>query len=243
MKSKNNRLKLPVKISMFGEVVKQHFSLSPLLIFSNIITIIVLSILSLYAKLEDKGAGVANLFSDPFDSGTPYLGWLTSISEILWCAVISICIFTVALISKNHASSRSRLQTRSRTFLLTSALIMSVFYIDDRFRITLILCQLFHAKIKILVAITYGSLMILYAKHWWWKLKTTPYLPLLICFSLFAFSSFVDVAPISRRGIQAMLEDGTKLIGLINLTAYFWYFCLTEIQHYYQNLFNSNTRV
>ncbi|MGF1539162.1 MAG: hypothetical protein ACFCU5_01720 [Pleurocapsa sp.] len=61
-------------------------------------------------------------------------------------------------------------------------------------------------------------------------IKKTPYAPLVIPFGLFAFSSAIDITPMSSKGIHAMLEDGTKLIGLINLTIYFWYICQQELK-------------
>jgi hypothetical protein len=237
MKREINIFKLFLNLKAFWKFIEQQISLIPLFFLSNIITIIALSILSLYAKVERKGTGIESLFSDPFDSGIPYLGWLTSISEIMWCAVISICVFTLIIISRNNKSSQITWQeSSSQKFLLVSILLMSLLYIDDRFRITLILCYLAKANIKIIIYLGYGSLLILYAKHWWYKIKMTPYLPLLICFCLFAFSSFIDVAPLHGRGVHAMLEDGPKLIGLINLTIYFCSICVAEIQKYYQKL-------
>lgn len=237
MKREIDIFKLLPHIKTFWEVAKQQSSLIPLFVFSNIITVFALTILSLYAKVERKGTGIESLFSDPFDSGIPYLGWLTSISEILWCAVISICIFTLIIISRNNQSLQiNKQENSSQKFLLVSILLMSLLYIDDRFRLTLILCHLAKANIKSIIYLGYGSLLILYAKHWWYKIKITPYLPLLICFFLFAFSSFIDVAPLHGRGVHAMLEDGPKLIGLINLTIYFWSICVAEIQKFYQKL-------
>ncbi len=53
----------------------------------------------------------------------------------------------------------------------------------------------------------------------------------LYCCLLFVWiSSAIDITPISSRGIHAMLEDGTKLVGLINLTIYFWWICQQEIK-------------
>jgi hypothetical protein len=237
MKREINIFKLLCGIETFLKVAKQQASLTPLFVFSNAIAIISLTLLSLYAKVERKGTGIESLFSDPFNSGIPYLGWLTSISEIIWCAVISICVFTLIIISRNNQSLQINGQeTSSQKFLLVSILLMSLLYIDDRFRLTLILCHVAKANIKSIIYLGYGSLLILYAKHWWYKIKMTPYLPLLICFFLFAFSSFIDVAPLHGRGVHAMLEDGPKLIGLINLVIYFWSICIAEIQKYYQKL-------
>ncbi len=221
---------------MLWQTTRQQFSLVPLLILSNIFAIVILSVISVYAKVERKGNGVEKLFSDPFDSSNFYLGWLTSLSEIFWCVAISICVFSIALLSQNHHNvAYKAVNDRKHTqkFLLVSALLMSLLYIDDRFRLTLIICDFFHANLKPAIGLFYGSLLILYAKQWWWKIRTTTYFPLLICFCLFGLSSYADIVPLQSRGASAMLEDGTKLIGLINLTFYFWYVCSREIKNFY----------
>ncbi|MGL5807116.1 MAG: hypothetical protein ACRC2R_10540 [Xenococcaceae cyanobacterium] len=221
---------------MLWQTTRQQFSLVPLLILSNIFAIVILSVIGLYAKVERKGNGVEKLFSDPFDSSNFYLGWLTSLSEIFWCVAISICIFSIALLSHNHIAYKAASDRKhTQKFLLVSALLMSLLYIDDRFRLTLIICDFFNANLKPVTNIFYGSLLILYAKKWWWKIRTTTYFPLLICFCLFGLSSYADIVPLQSHGASAMLEDGTKLIGLINLTFYFWYVCSREIKNFYLN--------
>lgn len=202
----------------------QHFKSIPILIWLNALTIIVLSTLSVYAKIRRKGAGIENLFSDPFYFDTFYLGWFTSISEILWCTAIAICLFTLFLLPKYNRPFR--------IFLGGSAVIMLLLFFDDRFRFTLILCDFFRTcmAIKLGVYSIYGLLLISYAWLFRRTIGRTPYIPLLIAFGLFAFSSAIDVAPISSPGTHAMLEDGTKLIGLINLTFYFWWICQQEIK-------------
>ena len=203
---------------------KQHFSRIPILIWLNAITIILLSLLSIYARIKSKGSGIESLFSDPFYVGIFYLGWFTSISEILWCSAISICLFSAILLP---ASNR-----RFKIFLFASSLVMLLLFFDDRFRLTLILCAFFGTckLVKLSVYSLYGVILIFYAWFFRQTIRQTPYIPLLVSFCLFGFSSAIDVTPISSRGIHAMLEDGTKLIGLINLTIYFWWICQQEIK-------------
>jgi hypothetical protein len=203
---------------------KQHFNSIPVLIWLNVITIVVLSLLSIYARVKSKGSGIENLFSDPFYIGIFYLGWFTSISEIMWCTAIAICLFSAFLLPR---SSR-----RFQIFLFASALVMLLLFIDDRFRLTLILCVFFGTcqLVKFGVYLFYGLLLISYAWTFRRTIRKTPYIPLLISFCLFGFSSAIDITPISSRGIHAMLEDGTKLVGLINLTIYFWWICQQEIK-------------
>ena len=208
-------------------IFKKHLSSIPWLVILNILAIIVLTTLGIYAKIQNKEEGLANLFSDPFSSHYFYLGWLTGISEIIWCVAIAICLFTCSLLPRFH---------RRQIFFLSSGLLMTLLYIDDRFRMTLILSAFFgsYLKVKTAIYLSYGVLLVGYGKRFWSIISKTPYFPLLLAFFLFGFSSAADIAPISNRGLHAMLEDGTKLIALINLTVYFWYVCYGEIKKLYK---------
>jgi hypothetical protein len=137
---------------------------------------------------------------------------------------LPLCLFASFLLSKSNRSFQ--------VFLWGSALVMLLLFFDDRFRLTLLLCAFFGAckVVKLSVYSIYGLLIISYALVFGRTIRQTPYLPLLLAFFLFGFSSAIDIAPIGGRGIRAMLEDGTKLIGLINLTIYFWWICQQEIQ-------------
>ncbi|MEL6927911.1 MAG: hypothetical protein AAFO95_04675 [Cyanobacteria bacterium J06600_6] len=203
---------------------RRHFRRMPILIWLNAFTIFVLSGLSLYAKIKSKGDRIDSLFIDPFYSSHYYYGWLTSVSEILWCAAIAICLFSALLLPK---ASR-----RYQTFLWGSSIVMLVLFFDDRFRLTLLLCAFFGTCkiVKLGVYSIYGILLVSYAVIFRRTIRLTPYFPLLIAFFLFGFSSAIDITPIASRGVHAMLEDGTKLIGLINLTIYFWWVCQQEIK-------------
>ena len=207
--------------------INKNLSRIPLLITLNTLAIIVLSALGIYARIQGKERGLANLFSDPFSSHYFYFGWLTGISEIIWCIAIAVCLFTCTLLPKFH---------RSQIFFLASGLLMTLLYIDDRFRLTLILSAFFgtYFKVKAVIYLMYGALLVAYGKKFWYIISQTPYFPLLLAFFLFGFSSAADIAPINNRGLHAMLEDGTKLIGLINLTVYFWYLCYKEIKKLYR---------
>ena len=203
---------------------KQHFESIPILIWLNAITIVVLTALSIYAKIKSKGAGIESLFSDPFYFSIFYLGWFTSISEILWCTAIAICLFSAFLLPQSSH--------RFQMFLWASAAVMLLLFFDDRFRLTLVLCVLFNTckLVKLSVYSLYSLLLVFYAWLFRRTIRATPYIPLLTSFCLFGFSSVIDIAPITSRGIHAMLEDGTKLVGLINLTIYFWWICQQEIK-------------
>lgn len=219
MKRSTTRIKNIKNLILSGQ---RQLRQIPRLITLNLLAIIALIVLGSYAKIQGKGRGLVSLFSDPFSSHYFYLGWLTGVSEIIWCMAIAVCLFTVTLLPKDH---------RKKVFFLASGLLMTLLYIDDRFRLTLIMGAVFSSfpYVKTTIYLMYGGLMVAYGKKFWSVIAKTPYLPLVAAFGLFGFSSAIDITPLPSKAAHAMLEDGSKLIGLINLTIYFWYICYCEI--------------
>ena len=87
---------------------------------------------------------------------------------------------------------------------------------------------------KKLIYLCYGSAVFLYGVKFWRYIKTTPYLPLVAAFLLLAISRFADPLHLRNQGLHAMLEDGTKLLALLNLALYFWYVCHHEVWRHFQ---------
>jgi hypothetical protein len=208
------------------EILKKHFFTVPFLAVFNTLTVLILGGLSIYAKLNNQGDGIERLFSDPFNFWFPYEGIFTGVSEVLWCIPVAICAFTFGVLRQKEPQSRSAI------FLFFSALLLGVFFLDDRFRMTLILSQL--GISKGLIYLCYGSAVLLYGLKFWRYIKTTPYLPLVAAFLLFAISRFEDILALPSLGAHAMLEDGTKLLALLNLSMYFWHICHQEIERHLQ---------
>jgi hypothetical protein len=218
--------KIP-KISKFFHLLQKHFFTVPFLAVFNTLTVLFLGGLSLYAKLKNQGDGVERLFSDPFNSWFPYEGILTGVSEVLWCIPVAICAFTFGVLRQKDPRSRSAI------FLLFSGLLLAVFFLDDRFRMTLILSRL--GISTRLIYFCYGSAVLVYGFKFWRYIKTTPYLPLVAAFILFAISRLEDIVNSPSLGVHAMLEDGTKLLALLNLALYFWHVCHQEVGRSLQN--------
>ncbi|MBD1883601.1 hypothetical protein [Microcoleus vaginatus] len=217
--------KIP-KLSNSLELFKKHFFRVRFLAAFNILTVLILGWLSVYAKLNNQGDGVERLFSDPFNFWFPYEGILTGVSEILWCTPVAICAFTFGVLRQKNPRSRASI------FLFFSALLLGVFFLDDRFRMTLIISRL--GISKKLIYLCYGSAVFLYGVKFWRYMKTTPYLPLVAAFLLFAISRFEDMLNLQSQGVHAMLEDGTKLLALLNLALYFWHVCHQELGRHLQ---------
>lgn len=215
-------MKLTVWTSRPWEIFFQAISKQrdPWFLWFNGLTLLLLGSVSVYAKVKHKGWGIQLLFTDPFDH--PYSGLLTGVSEILWCATVTVCAFSFFLISKGKP------RRYTKRFLLASALFLSVLLIDDRFRITLMLVSYFGVP-KALMLVLYGMATVIYAAAFWRRIRTTSYTPLILAILLFVISGLADLLHLPGLGTPAMLEDGTKLLGNLNLALYFWYVCQQEV--------------
>ncbi|NEQ54510.1 MAG: hypothetical protein F6K11_30990 [Leptolyngbya sp. SIO3F4] len=149
------------------------------------------------------------LFSEPY--AIPYEGILTEISEIVWCFPIALCFFTSALLR----------HSRLRHYLISVGILLTLLLIDDAFRITLILYFVLSIP-KIIPYSLYVTLGIAIAVYFHRTIFQTPYGWLLLATGLMAVSVAASFLPIRGIGTPIMLEDGTKLLGLVNLTIYTW---------------------
>lgn len=179
------------------------------------------------------GSGYSNrietlegLFSEPFDPKEPYLGMLTSLSEVLWCFSATICIVTFSLIKRFHSARKTD------WFILCSAIGIGVLLVDDLFRLTLILHS-FAGVPKPFMYSIYGMAAIAYFVAFWRRLLSTPYVLLLISIILFIISGVTDVLPIEGNGTPIFLEDGTKLLGILNVALYFWQVCHQQVAGFF----------
>ncbi|NEP57007.1 MAG: hypothetical protein F6K31_08285 [Symploca sp. SIO2G7] len=203
-----------------------YVSKHPSVIFFNGVIILLFLLLTVYVKLGGESGHrsqlIVQLFAEPFTSQRPLQSYLTNLSEILWCFSLAICSFSIGLIS------HIRPKRPFNRFILCSALILAILLIDDIFRITLI-ANSFLGIPKLFTSLVYGTAIIVYSLFFRRKIASTPYLLLLIAFGLFVISSLVSSLPLPGQGTPTMLEDGTKLLALVNLAYYFWYVCQNEV--------------
>ncbi len=166
---------------------------------------------------EQRFRVLVGLFQDPFTRTRPYLGLLTSVSELLWCIVVVLCATTVMTLWRlrqhRHISSQ---------FLQVTGVFVTALLLDEVLRLTLLLNAVVGIpKIMMYLAYLIGAVAIS-LRFGRYIRQTTPYALLLIAGGLFIISALADALPLIGRGSLILLEDGTKLLGLVNLLAYFW---------------------
>lgn len=149
------------------------------------------------------------LFSEPY--AIPYEGILTEVSEIVWCFPIALCFFTASLVSHR----------KLRNYLICVSILLALLLLDDAFRITLILHFLLSIP-KVLPYTLYVVIGILILTYFQYTILQTPYRWLILAIGLMSISAISEFIPIPGIGTPIMLEDGSKLLGLVNLTIYIW---------------------
>ncbi|MEO0757335.1 MAG: hypothetical protein AAFY78_10730 [Cyanobacteria bacterium J06648_16] len=182
--------------------------------------------IALYIKLaaltdspdrEQRFQILVALFQDPFTRARPYVGLLTSISEILWCVIATICLVTVVTLWQLRCAHRC-----GSRFLRAAGIFISVLLLDEVLRVTLLLHALVGIPKAVLYLIYIGGAVAIAIRFGRYVLSATPYFLLMVTIALFLVSGITDALPLTGRGSLILLEDGTKLLGLTNLLVYFW---------------------
>ncbi|MEO0457912.1 MAG: hypothetical protein AAF152_15215 [Cyanobacteria bacterium P01_A01_bin.114] len=198
----------------------------PLLL--NLVVLLPYLLLTLYIKLttllHQYNGGILSrrlgiellttLFSEPVPA-VPYMGLFTEATEIVWCVPVSICLFSLSL---------PMVPLGKRRFLFACAGLMTLLLLDDIFRVTLLLRILLGVP-KTIGYLIYGGIGATIAVKFWRQISGGPYIFLIASGLLLGISGSVEFLPIPGIGTPIMLEDGFKLLGLLNITIYFWRIC------------------
>ena len=188
--------------------------------FSNLFVASLFLLVGLYAKIGGgkRGHTVSALFADFFSETYPLYGIFTSASDILWCVAASICWFTY---SNLHRHSAGEVYKR---FILWSAIILTLFLVDDLFRLTLIL-QVYLSVPKLISYVMYGASVVLYGWTYRKLFLVMPYSLLIAAAGLLVISGITDMLELPGQGTPAILEDGTKLMAVLNICIFFFTVC------------------
>lgn len=205
---------------MFKKIIKPLRTDLFFLGFNGLFLLVFLA-LTIYVKLTNRGWYITYLFNDPFLGQDPYLSLFTPVSDLLWCVALTICVFSLGLVKTIQPSHKVNL------FLLYSAIGIGVLLLDDAFRTHLFLKEI--GIPKTLVYLAYGIAALAYVLSFWRIIRATSYILLVLGIVLLTISIVVDITPLEGQGTLVMLEDGTKLLGVLNITLYFRQVCWQSI--------------
>lgn len=168
---------------------------------------------------------VAQLMRDPAAiTGTPfYIGLLSNIGILLWCAAAAVCIFSAIALRK------IAIYKELYSFLLTSGLLTSMLVFDD---FLLLHESAFPNYLNIperFVYLVYGIITLLYLVRFNKIILKTDFILLLFAFGFLGVSILIDkILPFSEFSV--FVEDGAKLLGIVSWFAYFTRVCLEPIR-------------
>lgn len=221
--------------SQINPIIRQQFLADRTVFWLNSFTLLLFLVLLTHAKVWGGPQAIQFLFHKEDPSLRPYVGFLTVISNGFWGLSVAVCAFSSGLLQRLHP------QRQLDWFLLAPAVGIGVILVDEIYRVTIFLAV--HVGVsKLLLTSIYGVAALLYLWFFRQRLRSTPYLLLLTAVGLIVLSRVVDLLKISAPGAPArmLLEDGSKLLGLLNLALYWWLVSQQEIlrslQSHYQRL-------
>lgn len=201
----------------------------PAFIWVNGITLAVLGVLGSYARASGKTYRFSELFKDPYSGGPFYQSFFTNFSEVMWCIALGICLFCFGLMRS--------LDRRYDWFFMGTAFVIAMLLLDDIQRVSLVLKYGWGVPKAYMYAVYVGAIAVY---TWVFRrriVKDTPFPLLLLMVGLFLISAFADVSGNASRqpGRFALFEDGTKLLGLMNLVLYCWLVGQQEVRRLLSN--------
>lgn len=188
----------------------------PAVIWVNGVTLGILGVLGFYARASGKTYRFSELFVDPYSGGPFYRSLFTNFSEVMWCIALGICLFCFGLMRS--------LNRRYDWFFMATAFVIVMLLLDDLQRISLVLKYGWGIPKVYMYAVYMGAIGIY---TWVFRrriIRETPFPLLLIMVGMFLISALSDVFGNAKTqpGRFALFEDGTKLLGLMNLVLYCW---------------------
>ncbi|MDQ3444132.1 MAG: hypothetical protein M3490_11045 [Chloroflexota bacterium] len=209
-----------------SELRRQWFVLRLAMI--AIYTPVALALLIVVIVRIRTGIAIADFTVDPLIvvGGAPvYTGILSTIGGLIWAGTVAICFFSWNLV-------RTRPQSAPQaSFLLAAALVTLFLLVDDVFLGHEILYPQYLGLHEVVVYAIYGIVVAGFLVAFRTTILQTDFLLLAISLAGFGLSIGFDIiAELETLSITGMflLEDGSKIFGLVSWAAYFM---LTSAQY------------
>lgn len=149
-----------------------------------------------------------------FDNASPFLGSLSNLGVLLWCAAAAICLFSALLLA------RARRQGGAGRFLLAFGLLTAWLAVDDLF---LMHERLIPGLTGLPQNAIYGGyvagvalLLIVFGR----QVLRSDFLLLLLALGFFAVSVLADMWLDRDFVWHHLIEDGSKLLGIVGWLGY-----------------------
>lgn len=193
-------------------------SLFPILIGLYIPMLIVVAMIVLVGL--QLSIPMADLTRDPSATtgDSPFIGVLSNLGVLFWCASVAICLFSFALLQKTGNIGKFS------SFFLFGGLISLILLLDDLFLFHETVFPLYLRIPEKLVFLSYGLMILGYITRFRKLIMKTNVIFLIFAFGLFGLSIGIDLLELK---ISILFEDGSKLFGIVS---WFGYFAITGFQ-------------
>lgn len=190
-------------------------SLLPILMWLYMPMLILVGMIVLVSR--QYSISIADLTRDPSATTghTPFIGTLSHVGVLFWCAAVAICLFSFVLLQKTGSIGEFS------AFFLFGGLISLILLLDDLFLLHETVFPLYLNIPEKIVFLSYGLMIIGYITRFRKLISKTDFILLIISFALFGFSIGIDFLELR---ISILFEDGSKLFGIVS---WFGYFAIT----------------
>ncbi|MBD2167915.1 hypothetical protein H6G04_26355 [Calothrix membranacea FACHB-236] len=199
------------------------------------------------ALFKTKGIPFRHLVIDPnaFKGIPPYIGMISTLGILFWCASSAISLFVAYILFKNDKLKAEKWAK----FLFFSGWITMFLFLDDLFQIHEYYYRPFINFIHIdnsrfianlfesLFFLGYAIIIISYIYKFKMLFKKTNYAILGLSLISFLVSVLVDIVTPESMPLHFFLEEGSKFLGIVIWCCYFLDCCYQQIQ---KNISNKN---
>jgi hypothetical protein len=220
---------------------------NPLLIWSYSLVFTFLVATWWIAKVQN--IPMYELVADPAEIAhkLPYMGLLSQIGILIWSGALCTCWFTASLLGKDKTRENS---VSWSEFLWSSGGLSLLLLLDDWLQIheyTSVFLglardpsgvpRLLQNGIEFAVYILYTVIFTVYLWRYRSKIMQGNIVPAIVTAAFMLISTLIDIIPHDRLLSHDLLEEGSKLIGIVS---WFNYFVLVSQQRLRRQLFMTN---
>jgi hypothetical protein len=204
----------------------------PLLIWSYGLLFVFLVATWWIAKVQN--IPMYELVADPAEIAhkSPYMGLLSQIGILIWSGTLCICWFTASLLGKDNTRGHS---VSWSEFLWSSGVLTLFLLLDDWLQIheyTPVLLglakdpsgvpRMLQNGIELAVYVLYVIIFAAYGWRYRSRLIQGNLVPVIITVAFMVISIVIDILPHERLLSHDLLEEGSKLIGIVSWFNYFF---------------------
>lgn len=196
-------------------------SLLPILMWLYMPMLILVGMIVLVSR--QYSISIADLMRDPSATTghSPFIGTLSNLGVLFWCAAVAICLFSFALLQKT--GSRGEFSA----FFLFGGLISLILLLDDLFLLHETVFPLYLNIPEKIVFLSYGLMILGYITRFRKLILKTDFTFLILAFGLFGLSIVIDLLDLR---ISILFEDGSKLFGIVSWLGYFAITCFQVVK-------------